>query len=157
MFVNCSCSDLFVAHSPANDCYQSPRLPKVEIQVVAFWRDVSGCWPAEAEWCTQLATVQDHYSPFFLLAPSCWQKFCRENKSTLTRLGRVPYSRGPRRTSRKATSRVLQRHEASRRGTKQILFDHLATVSQRFGGKRITAFQENIRSTWDGSLALADC
>jgi Uma2 family endonuclease len=30
----------FVLQSPANDRYQSPRLPEVEIQLAEFWRDV---------------------------------------------------------------------------------------------------------------------
>ncbi len=30
----------FVVQSPANDRYQSPRLPEVEIELAAFWREV---------------------------------------------------------------------------------------------------------------------
>jgi len=30
----------FVVHSPANDRYQSPRLPEVDIQLADFWREV---------------------------------------------------------------------------------------------------------------------
>jgi Uma2 family endonuclease len=30
----------YVVHSPANDRYQSPRLPEVEIQLAEFWREV---------------------------------------------------------------------------------------------------------------------
>lgn len=30
----------FVVQSPANDRYQSPRLPEVEIQIADFWREV---------------------------------------------------------------------------------------------------------------------
>ena len=30
----------FVVQSPANDRYRSPRLPEVEIELSAFWREV---------------------------------------------------------------------------------------------------------------------
>lgn len=30
----------FVVQSPANDCYASPRLPEVEIEIAEFWQEV---------------------------------------------------------------------------------------------------------------------
>jgi Uma2 family endonuclease len=35
----------FVVHSPADDRYQSPRLPEVEIQLADFWREVGDRLP----------------------------------------------------------------------------------------------------------------
>ena len=37
----------FVVHSPANDRYQSPRLPEVEIQLAEFWREVDERLPGD--------------------------------------------------------------------------------------------------------------
>lgn len=37
----------FVVQSPANDRYQSPRLPEVEIQLANFWREVDERLPQE--------------------------------------------------------------------------------------------------------------
>ena len=37
----------FVVHSPANNRYQSPRLPEVEIQLADFWREVDQRLPYE--------------------------------------------------------------------------------------------------------------
>ena len=37
----------FVVQSPANDRYQSPRLPEVEIQLADFWREVDERLPSE--------------------------------------------------------------------------------------------------------------
>lgn len=39
----------FVVQSPANDRYQLPRFPEVEIQLANFWREVSERWPRESE------------------------------------------------------------------------------------------------------------
>ena len=36
----------FIVHSPANDRYQSPRLPEVEIQLADFWREVDQRLPS---------------------------------------------------------------------------------------------------------------
>jgi Uma2 family endonuclease len=35
-------SGRFVVQSPANDRYQSPRLPEVEIQLANLWREIEG-------------------------------------------------------------------------------------------------------------------
>jgi Uma2 family endonuclease len=37
----------FVVQSPANDRYQSPHLPEVEIQLASFWREVDERLPQE--------------------------------------------------------------------------------------------------------------
>jgi len=37
----------YVVHSPANDRYQSPRLPEVEIQLADFWREVDERLPPQ--------------------------------------------------------------------------------------------------------------
>jgi Uma2 family endonuclease len=39
-------SGRFVVQSPANDRYQSPRLPEVEIQLADFWREVDERLPS---------------------------------------------------------------------------------------------------------------
>jgi Uma2 family endonuclease len=39
-------SGRFVVYSPANDSYQSPRLPEVVIELTNFWREVDERWPA---------------------------------------------------------------------------------------------------------------
>ena len=37
----------FVVHSPADNRYQSPRLPEVEIQLADFWREVDERLPED--------------------------------------------------------------------------------------------------------------
>jgi len=37
----------FLLRSPANDRYQSPRLPEAEIAIADFWREVDERLPSE--------------------------------------------------------------------------------------------------------------
>jgi Uma2 family endonuclease len=37
----------FIMRSPANDSYQSPNLPEVEINLAKFWRDVDAQMPID--------------------------------------------------------------------------------------------------------------
>lgn len=64
-------SGRFVVQSPANDRYQSPRLPEVEIALSPFWREV------EAR-CRKSHAINP--GPRFPGRRGCWQPIFRGNR-----------------------------------------------------------------------------